>query len=269
MGMRVREQKHICGESYSTAPYLEADIFEITESQHKASARAKKELATSLVKDKHNQEAAKRYLVQLINTNFGPGDWSITQTYTDENLPAAGDLARADKDFSNFVKRLYRYCDKHDIEHPKWVCVTEYRTLDEEGHPLGRHHHHVIMSHPAGMTRDAVEALWDKGRIRCERLDFDHNSLEGLAKYIVKNKRCKRHWRQSRGLAMPKRPQPNDSKWSRKKLRNAFENCLEDGAFWEKQYPGYRLHRCEPQITGNGTMHLVVKMYRKDGRNQP
>ena len=125
------------------------------------------------------------------------------------------------------------------------------------------------MSHPAGLTRDAVEALWDKGRIRCERLDFDHNSLEGLAKYIVKNKRCKRHWRQSRGLAMPKRPQPNDSKWSRKKLRNAFENCLEDGAFWEKQYPGYRLHRCEPQITGNGTMHLVVKMYRKDGRNQP
>ena len=93
MGMRVREQKHICGESYSTAPYLEADIFEITEAQHKASARAKKELATSLVKDKHNQEAAKRYLVQLINTNFGPGDWSITQTYTDENLPAAGDLA--------------------------------------------------------------------------------------------------------------------------------------------------------------------------------
>ena len=40
MGMRVREQKHICGESYSTAPYLEADIFEITEAQHRATGRS-------------------------------------------------------------------------------------------------------------------------------------------------------------------------------------------------------------------------------------
>lgn len=269
----VREQKHICGKDYATAQYMEVDVFEIIEAQHKASARAKKELATSLVKDKYNEEARRRYLGQLIATNFGPGDWSITQTYNDENLPAAGDLERADKDFSNFIKRLYRYCDKRGIEHPKWLCVTEYQTLDEAGKPLGRHHHHVIMSRQEGLTRETLESLWGKGRTRCEPLEFEHGNAEGLAKYITKNRRCKRNWRQSRGLESPKTPRPNDSRWSRKKLEDAFKNCLEDGAFWEKKFPGYRLHRCESNLTGSGTMHLVVKMYRDDRprkrRNRP
>lgn len=269
MSMKVREQKHICGKNLETAPYLEVDVFEITEAQHKASNRAKKELATSIVKEKHNENARRRYLTQLANTNFRPGDWSITLTYKDPFMPAAGDLERADKDFSNFIKRLYRLCDKRGIERPKWICVTEYRSVGESGKMIGRHHHHVIMSHPTGLSRDDVEALWSKGWIRCERLDFDHNSLEGLARYITKNRRCKRHWRQSRGLEMPKRPRPNDSRWSRKKLRDAFSNRLEDREFWEKQYPGYNLHRCEARITGMGTMHIIVKMYRKDGRDQP
>ena len=267
--MKVREQKHICGKNLETAPYLEVDIFEITEAQHKASTRAKKELATSLAKENQNQNASRRYLTQLVNTNFHLGDWSVTLTYTDENLPAAGDFDRVDKDFSNFTKRLYRLCDRRGIERPKWVCVTEYRTIDKNGKTLGRHHHHEIMSHPAGLTREDVEGLWNKGGIRCERVWFDHNSAESLAKYITKNKRCKRHWRQSRGLEMPKRPKPNDSRWSRKKLKEAFQNRLEDGAFWEGKFPGFRLHRCEAKVTGNETMHMIVKMYREYRRNQP
>ena len=147
--------------------------------------------------------------------------------------------------------------------------MTEYSTLDEDGKRLGRHHHHAIISRPAGLEREAIEDLWGKGRARCERLDFEHGSVEGLARYITKNKRCKRNWRQSRGLKSPKTPRPNDSRWSRKKLKDAFENCLEDRAFWEKKFPGYTLHRCEPRITGSGTMHLIVKMYRPDRRNQP
>ena len=265
----VREQKHICGDDYASAPYMEVDVFEITAAQHRANARAKKELATSLVKDKYNEEARRRYLNQLVSTNFTRKDYSLTLTYAGEHLPAAGDMAQADRDFSNFIKRLYRYCDKHGIEHPKWVCVTEYSTLDEDGKRLGRHHHHAIISRPAGLEREAIEDLWGKGRARCERLDFEHGSVEGLARYITKNKRCKRNWRQSRGLKSPKTPRPNDSRWSRKKLKDAFENCLEDRAFWEKKFPGYTLHRCEPRITGSGTMHLIVKMYRPDRRNQP
>ena len=80
----------------------------------------------------------------------------------------------------------------------------------------------------------------------------------------MKNVRCKRHWRQSRGLKPPKMPRPNDGKMSRSRLKDVCENRLEDGAFWEKMYPGYTLHYCEPIITGNNTRHLIVRLYRKE-----
>lgn len=276
-GFYVREQKYICGKDYATAPTMQAEFFEVSEKEHKASTRRKKELATSLAKEAYNLRKSGRYLVLLVNTNFRPGDFSVTYTYDDEHHPAPNDFARADRDFSNAVKKLYRLCDKNSIQRPKWVVVTEYCTMDPvTGEVLGRHHHHVIMTHPEGLTREMVEQAWNgRGMARCEPLHFDHGSIESLARYIVKNRRCKRHWRQSHGLQPPKMPRPNDNKMSRSKLKDVCENCLEDRAYWERMYPGYTLHRCEVIITGNSTRHLIVSLYRKEQpksknrRNQP
>ena len=46
-GFYVREQKYICGKDYATAPTMQAEFFEVSEKEHKASTRRKKELATS------------------------------------------------------------------------------------------------------------------------------------------------------------------------------------------------------------------------------
>lgn len=84
-----------------------------------------------------------------------------------------------------------------------------------------------------------------------------------------------RHWRQSRGLKAPVTPRPNDTKWSRKSMDDAFSMRVDDRAFWEKQYPGYTLRECEQRVTGNNTRHLIVKLMRKpeprrkNRRNQP
>lgn len=273
-GFRVREQKFICGKNYATAPSMQVDFFEVTEKERKASTRRKKELASSVAKEAYNLRQSGRYLELMANNNFHPGDYSVTYTYNQENHPEPGNLERADRDFSNAIKTLYRICNKNGIEHPKWIVVSEYCTMDGDK-PLGRHHHHIIMSHPAGLTRDMVEQAWGKrGRARCEPLEFDHGSIESLAKYIMKNVRCKRHWRQSRGLKPPKMPRPNDGKMSRTKLKDVCENRLEDRGYWERMYPGYTLHRCECIITGNATRHLIVRLYRKpelrrNRRNQP
>lgn len=169
-----------------------------------------------------------------------------------------------DKDFSAAMKKLYRMCDKKGIRHPKWIVVHEYSTY-VDGVWVGKHHHHVIMQRVYGLTREMVEEAWSgRGMARCEPLHFDHGYITSLAKYIMKNVRCKRHWRQSRGLKPPKMPRPNDGKMSRSRLKDVCENRLEDGAFWEKMYPGYTLHYCEPIITGNNTRHLIVRLYRKE-----
>ena len=269
VGLFYREQKHICGKDYDTAQYMEVDLYQVSAKKHKASRRAKKKEASSLAQQTYNDKRAKRYHVQRVNTNFGKGDFSWTGTYDDDHLPAPGDYRRADLDFTNFIKRLYRWCDGHGVQRPKWVAATEYTTVGEDGSVCGRHHHHAIIQHTEGLTRDVLEELWSVngkriGLTRGEYLDVDHGSVEGLVRYIGKNKRCARSWRQSRGLEKPKTPPPNDTKWSRKKFEQAATLYIDDAAFWERQYPGYTLNRVETTVSNSGQRHTVVILRRAE-----
>ncbi len=270
MSLYYREQKHICGKDYATAGYMEVDLYPVTPKQHKASRRAKKKEACTLAQQTYNDNRSKRYHVQLVNANFGKGDFSWTGTYDDDHLPAPGDTKRADMDWTNYIKRVYRWCDKNGVERPKWVAATEYTTVMADGTICGRHHHHAIIQHTEGLTRDVLEELWsDKngnriGLTRGEYLTVDHGSVEGLVKYINKNKRCARSWRQSRGLEKPKTPPPNDTKWSRKKLEEASTVYIDDAAFWEQKYPGYTLNRVETKVSNAGQRHTVVILRRAE-----
>ena len=156
MSLYYREQKHICGKDYATAGYMEVDLYPVTPKQHKASRRAKKKEACTLAQQTYNDNRSKRYHVQLVNANFGKGDFSWTGTYDDDHLPAPGDTKRADMDWTNYIKRVYRWCDKNGVERPKWVAATEYTTVMADGTICGRHHHHAIIQHTEGLTRDAI-----------------------------------------------------------------------------------------------------------------
>lgn len=265
-----REQKTICGESYDTASYLEVDIYPVSAKAHKKSSRAKKKDATKLSQQSYNDRRAKRYHVQLVNTNFKDGDFSLTCTYNDDHIPDTDDRAQADKDWSNYIKRIYRYCKKNGISRPKWIMATEYPTKQDDGSIKGRVHHHAIIEHTPGLAREMLEDLWcDRrgeaiGMCRCDRLKMEHGSAESLANYISKNKKCDRSWRQSRGLKKPKTPQPNDTKWSKKKLHEASTLYIDDKDYWAKMYPGYTLERAETRVTDQGHRHTTVIMYRQD-----
>ena len=259
----IREQKHICGDSYDSAGYMEVDLYPVSDKQHKASVKVKAREASSIAQQNYNEKKAKRYHVQLVNTNFNKNDYSLTLTYDDEHLPDPEDTTQVDRDYSNYIKKVYRYCDKNNIARPKWIAVAEYTTIEDDV-VVGRHHFHGIIEHTEGLTREILEDLWGKGFTRCERLDFDHGSVESLVRYISKNKRCKRRWRQSRGLKRPITPRPNDTKWSRKKFEEASKTYIDDAAYWEKQYPGYTLNRVETTVTDTGHRHTLVILRRLD-----
>jgi hypothetical protein len=242
---------------------MEVDLFAVSPRQHKASSRAKKSLATSLAMQRFNERRALRYHVQLVNANFKSGDFVWTGTYNDKSLPECRE--RADKDFGNFITRLYRYCKAHGIQRPKWVSATEYTTEDEKNGVLGRYHHHAIFERVPGLTRDVLEMLWgERGLTRCEYLQTDHGSAESLVNYISKNKKCDRSWRQSRGLKKPVTPPPNDSRWSRNKVEKASTMYIDDAAYWEKLYPGYSLNRVETTVSEAGYRHTTVILCRAD-----
>ena len=268
--LHYREQKHICGKDYDTAPYMEVDLYPVTLQQHRASRRAKRKEATTLAMQEYNNKRAIRHHVQMVNANFAGKDYAWTGTYDDAHLPAPGDTKRVDRNWANYIKRVYRWCDKHDVKRPRWIMVTEYATVDEKGRKVGRHHHHAIIEHTPGLTRDVLEDLWrdangeSLGLANCDRLQMDHGSVAGLVQYINKNKRCARRWRQSRGLEMPKRPRPNDSTWSRRKLEEASTLYIDDREFWEKKYPGYTLNRVETTVSNAGHRHTLVILRRAE-----
>ena len=182
-----REQKTICGKTVDDAAYMEVDLYPVVPSKHKAGKRGKKKEATSLAQQTYNDKKAKRYHVQLVNTNFKQNDFSLTATYDNDHLPDPEDKDKADRDWSNYIKRIYRWCDKNNVNRPKWVMATEYATLQEDGTYKGRHHHHAIIEHTDGLTRDILEDLWKDrngkkiGMCRCDRLEMEHGSVESLA----------------------------------------------------------------------------------------
>ena len=65
---------------------MEVDLYPVTPKQHKASRRAKKKEACTLAQQTYNDNRSKRYHVQLVNANFGKGDFSWTGTYDDDHL---------------------------------------------------------------------------------------------------------------------------------------------------------------------------------------
>ena len=182
----IREQKHILG----TSDYAEVDLFETTDKEHTASTRRKRELATSIAQQKYNDMIARRYFCQLAYTNFGESDWAVTFTYDHNHQPAPGDFDQVDRDWTNFTRRLKRFCKKTGREASKWMQVAEYSVVDEDGKVTGRHHHHVILQ--GNLTWQEIKDLWrdstgrPMGLVKVEPIDLTCSSFERLTTYMTK-----------------------------------------------------------------------------------
>ena len=110
MGNRfIREVRTVCGQNY-----MEVDLFPISEREKASTRRAKRSQVSSLVQQNLNGKHAKRYFVQLVNTNFNEHDLHVTLTYDDEHLPAT--LQQAEKDRDDFLRRLQYWGRKSGIK---------------------------------------------------------------------------------------------------------------------------------------------------------
>ena len=138
----------------------------------KPSREAQKEL---------NHKNRVRRVIRLMNTNFTDKDIWVTLTYDPAHLPA--DEKEAQKHIQNYIRRLRAFIKKNGLPDLKYIYVTETMTEDGE---VGRVHHHIIMNFS---DRDMAESIWDKGgRNQARRLVPDDFGLEGLARYISKEK---------------------------------------------------------------------------------
>lgn len=276
----IREQKTVCGKEY-----MEIDLFPVSPAEHRASRRAKKQKASSLAMMNCNERYSRRYLVQLVATNFSRAEGALVLhlTYEDAYLPQTWE--QAERDVTNFVRRLNRRCRRHGKPKAKWITVTEHQDEDPAGGVREvRYHHHMILQ--CELSLDEIKDAWCTGQgvwkerlglAKADRAEFEHGTLEAFCQYITKYPKRKRRWRQSQGLKKPEYRPPNDTRYSARKLDEIARGRIDDKTFWEKQYGKLRTNAgvreyafVEAEARYNqvdGSWHVIAKMWA-DPRRQ-
>lgn len=192
--MEYKTKKIYCGK------YLEIDIIPTLE-EKQISKNGKKISLTPNKQKNLNDKNARRYFCQLLNTNFDSSDLHITLTYNDYFMPE--NYEEANKIAYNYIRRLKNKYKKENKE-LKYVLVTEYTTEETEGEI--RIHHHLILNKI--FENNIYTDMWANrkkpiGRARAYKLDFNETGIEGLAKYLTKNKGQKKRWSCSQNLDKP------------------------------------------------------------------
>jgi hypothetical protein len=209
-----------------SGPMLECEIYPIWKTSKKSIRDKTRKESRKAQRNLNNKNAVKR-VIRLINTNFNNnGIWG-TFTYSDDKLP--NDENQAKKDMQNYIRRLKRYIEKENLEPLKYIYVTEYSERK-------RVHHHIVMNFN---NRDIAEKLWKNGgRTQTRRLQPDDYGLEGMARYITKQKRDSKRYACSRNLEKPKVYEAYSKFTKRRAERIAHD---ENGAkeIFEKMYPKY------------------------------
>ena len=283
----IRQQTTICGSEDKPAEYFEQDFYTVTAAQHKATPKAKRALASSVAQQRRNEKHSKRWLTQILNTNFGPRDLHVTLDYADDHVPKDGETA--DKQLGAWLRKIRDRCKFQNLPAPLYVGVTEWRPEDSPDGPAVRPHHHVALK--CALTRDELELLWNTGGKGCgakapldelrkcaellgtacnaDRLHFEHGSLAALANYITKAPTRRHKWHYSRGLKQPITPRPNDTKYTHKSLERIIRQRLDDREYWRAVYPGWELGAVEAQYNDFTGWALHMEFYKPHGGGAP
>lgn len=261
--LRDKQVSKYCVKTIRSGPMLECEIYPITNVPGEE-RRAKKKKDIRQAQSNLNDKNAKKHIIRLVNTNFTKKDIWITLTYKNDRLPA--DIAQSKKDMQNYIRRLKRHIKKQGLEELKYVYVTEYQDADRK--KKKRVHHHMISNFA---DRDVAEELWNGGgRTQSRRLQPDDFGLEGLTRYITKDKNNDsfKRYTVSRNLEQPNITRAYSKVTRRRAAKIATEQNIAHEIF-EKMYKGYQYKDMEvkysPYVAG---AYIYVRMKQIEPQKQ-
>lgn len=273
MGMFIRENKYRAGE------YQEAEAIPLPnelKNRIPGTGRKNKQVMTRPPQQNWNDNRSFKWMRLALNGNFGKGDFYVTLTLRESELPLPENVDEAKSYLSNFLTKMrYRY--KKEGVPLKYIWVMEYDVEEKDGdvNYLKRVHFHLVIS--KGITPDVLEECWTSGNgknrksygwVTTRRVRPNGNmGLEALAGYFSKGKRWKKgkkQWNSSRNLdAKPTKMRPNDHKYSRRqleKMRNSNDKGME---ILSKKYQGWHITSIEFIENKQKGLHMYLKMWRK------
>lgn len=237
---------------------VECEIYPIWDNS-KSLSRAPKRNKSRRAQKNLNDKNTLKYAIRLVNANFTDKDIWGTFTYDTKKLPKT--IEDAEKNFSNFIRRLKYYAEKHGFPPLKYVWWVEFEDNEEKG--KHRVHHHIVMNFP---DRDVAEKLWRNGaRTQTRRLQADESGYEGMVRYCMKDPQGKKRFKTSKNLTKPT-VTIADTKFTRRKVERIVrgeENAVD---VFEKLYVGYDMihyeYKMSEYVTGT---YIYVKMSRQRG----
>lgn len=218
--------------------YKEVDIFEYSDEEQDAARKSRRSRSrASPPKIKNlNDEYSRKYFRWLFHNNFRAGDYIVTLTFA-----KVTDKKCAQKDFTNFIKRLRRLYSKLGIE-LKYLYVYEGRSKGT------RPHFHVVLNSGTGINRDDIEKLWKLGITQTKMLQPDDGGelCEALCEYLTKEMKqatkYERSWSGSHNLIRPDNV-VDDNRITKKRMRKIQDAERNDEVkqIVERLYPGWKL----------------------------
>lgn len=259
----TREKQILCG-----GDYKEVDIIKCSVGK-RLNGRGKKKALSSPAQKSLNDKKSRRYLTQLINTNFKDFRDSLCHlTYKDDKLPAT--IEEAEKRVRNFIRRINYELKKRGEAKCKYIVITT-ETSSKTGE-LARVHHHMIIS--CALSRDEIFSMWSEGRRNIDPLQGEDDKYNALVEYLRKNagsRNGKKKWISSRGLQKPLEKVPNDMKYTARQVEKLAKAPV-DIEFWEKKYPGWTLINTDNafsaeynELTG---WNIYLKLRRKNEKGR-
>lgn len=186
-----------------------------------------------------NEKNSKKRFIRLVEANFGEGDFWLTLTYDEGRYPETRE--RAEKDISNYLKRVNRRRKKIGLLNAKYIYIMERG----EGKDGIRCHFHLIIE--AGIGRDELEGMWKFADIKdSSRLYPNEEGLVGLATYLADKKRGKweRRWNSSKGLKKPVES-VSHSKTGKRQVERMVKDYEEVRGYFERNWAGYQIRGAE------------------------
>lgn len=167
------------------------DGYQTRKEKHRMSSNAQKYI---------NSRAQHSKLEFSLAANIRPGDWFLTITYDNKNLPDCWE--RANRCMQALCRKLR---ESRKPEKTIYFYNIERNHYSDENSQNHRWHHHMVLS--GDVDLDELARLWGRGHVNGHRIRIDpDHTYDSLATYLLKE--CnefagKRGWRASQGLSKP------------------------------------------------------------------
>ena len=280
----IREKKTRSGKLF------EVDFYPIFPDGRKIPQRAPKTNPTTEEMERYNAKRALKNFVRLVNANFETGDLFVHITYHQDKAPQDEETAK--KDIANYIRRIKSKRNtalkrvlklleanpedkallekKKKLEEPFRYAYPLEEQIYKSGKNKGKSNWHAHIFMTGGLDRDTVEDLWGLGRVNADRLNLERFGPEAAAVYCSKDPRGRKRFYTSRNLKKPIVSKPRDGKITPRYVEKLAKTRVDDQAYWENRYKGYRFIRCYPRYNEyNGYWYVSVVMYKTEEKEAP